>query len=195
VKYLVGFLKHPAAFKIVYTRGRNFDGIFRIVVMADSDLGGDREDGRSTMGIVAYVNESLCYGASKTIKAVVLNNTHGEYYSLTEGPQLGIWFPVPVLGDYEATEQTASVPETKCAHNTNLREHWIRSVMRFGDLTSAHIPPAWNAADIYTKALATADFDKLVELLLIDKCTHNANYQSNILDALRGEPGRTSVIW
>jgi hypothetical protein len=43
--------------------------------MADSDLGGDREDGRSTMGIVAYANESFCYGASKTIKAVVINTT------------------------------------------------------------------------------------------------------------------------
>jgi hypothetical protein len=89
--YMVGFLKHSAGFKIVYIQGRNFDGIFRVLIMADSDLGGDREDERSTMGIVAYVNESFCYGASKTIKAVVINTTHGEYYSLTEGAQLGIW--------------------------------------------------------------------------------------------------------
>ena len=153
VVYMVGFLKHSAGFKIVYIQGRNFDGIFRVLVMADSDLGGDREDGRSTMGIVAYVNESFCYGASKTIKAVVINTTHGECYSLTEEAQLGIWlarvmtglrfrvqFPVPVLGDNEAAEQTASVPETTYARNVNLREHWIRSVMRFGDLTLAHIP-------------------------------------------------------
>jgi hypothetical protein len=118
-------MKYSASFKIIYIQGRNFDGIFRILIMADStdsDLGGDREDGRSTMGIVAFVNESFCYcyGASKTIKAVVLNTTHGEYYSLTEGAQLGIWlarvmtglrfrvqFPVciPVLGDNEAANK------------------------------------------------------------------------------------------
>jgi hypothetical protein len=126
-----------------------------------------------------------------------LNTTHGEYYSLTEDAQLGIWlarvmtglrfrvqFPVPVLGDNKSAEQTASVPETKYAPNTNLREHWIRSVMRFGDLTLAHIPSAWNVANIYAKALPAADFEnKFVELLLLG--IHNINYQSKILNALR----------
>jgi hypothetical protein len=46
--------------------------------------------------------------------------------------------------------------------------------MRFCDLTLAHIPSAWNVADIYTKALPAADFEKLLELLLL-LGIHNIN--------------------
>ena len=102
---------------------------------------------------------------------------------MAAGLRFRVQFPVPVLGDNEAAEQTASVPETKYARNINLREHWIRSVMRFGDLTLAHIPSEWNVADIYTKALSSADFEKFVELLL--KGIHNIEYQSKILHTLR----------
>jgi hypothetical protein len=111
---------------------------------------------------------------------------------MAAGLRFRVQFPVPVLGDNEAAEQTTSVPETKYARDINLREHWIRSVMRFGDLTLAHIPSEWNAADIliiYTKALSSADFEKFVDLLL--KGIHNTEYQSKILHTPRDVRARS----
>jgi hypothetical protein len=192
--HAVGFLRKNQHEYIEYRRGADFNGEFRIFTMVDADLGGCHvrgKNGNSVMAGVTFVNGSHCYSYSKTTKATCLGTHHTEYYGLTEGGQMTIWiacvlrdlefpvsYPIPIVADNQSALATACVPETKNSRHINLREHWIRDVMEKGDLVVGFIRGVMNAANVGTKILPRAQFQKEGGWYL--RGIHGEDYQDEI---------------
>ena len=87
-------------------------------------------------------------------------------------------YPIPIVADNQSALATACVPETKNSRHINLREHWIRDVMEKGDLVVGFIRGVMNAANVGTKILPRAQFQKEGGWYL--RGIHGEDYQDEI---------------
>lgn len=145
----------------------------------DADWAGDRSTRRSTTGYVFTLAGGALSWRSRLQPTVALSSTEADYRAITEAGQELLWLqkmmermgfedPEPTtllsdnLGAIHLTSKSIFHGKTK---HIKIQYHWIREVVKAGDLQLRHCPTHLMVADILTKALGKTQFKNLRDQL------------------------------
>ena len=146
---------------------------------SDSDLAGQIDDRKCTGGMVFYLNESLITWVSQKQRCMALSSCEAEFMAATAAACQCIWLrnvlyqitnecmgPVILYVDNKSAIDLAKNPvfHGRSKH-IDIRYHFIRDCVERGEICIKHIPGEEQRADILTKALSTAKFEKIRKLL------------------------------
>ncbi|XP_074346193.1 secreted RxLR effector protein 161-like [Apium graveolens] len=174
-KRILRYVKGTMNFGLVYTGG----GIESLTGYSDSDLAGHVDDRRSTGGMVFYLNEGLVTWPSQKQRCVALSSCEAEFMAATAAACPEIWLrkmvsqvtgnlvkPVVLYIDIRSAIDLAKNPvfHGRSKH-IDIRYHFIRECVENGDIIIKHIAIDLQRADILTKVLPTAGFEKMRSLL------------------------------
>ena len=146
---------------------------------ADSDWGGCPDTTRSTTGWLFMLNGGPISWSSKRQKTVALSSCEAEYMASTEAAKEAIWLKgfiqelelpgfkvdaIKLFIDNNAAMKLTKNPEFhgRTKHIT-MRHHFIRERVLEGDIVPVRIDSANNLADLFTKTLPRATFERLIE--------------------------------
>ncbi|XP_074323103.1 secreted RxLR effector protein 161-like [Apium graveolens] len=163
-------------FGLVYskTSGNNI-----LTAFSDSDLGGDLVDRRSTRGMCFYLNESLITWVLQKQRCVALSSCEAEFMAATAAACQAIWLrnvlnqiaaecngPVILYVDNKSAIDLAKNPvfQGRSKH-IDTRYHFIRECVERGEIILKHVKSEVQKADVLTKALTVAKFEKMRSLL------------------------------
>ena len=164
---ILAYVNGTCGFGITYQRGTTV-GI-SLEVFADADYASRATDRRSVSG-----GAMMCAGAcvcwfSRTQKCVTLSTSEAEYVALGDAVKellflRQVWrFMIsgkgtpsfPVFEDNQGALQLSknSVSNSNSKH-IDVRHHFLRELVRQGDIIVNHVPSEYQHADILTKVLA-----------------------------------------
>jgi hypothetical protein len=177
VKRVLRYLKMTKDFKLTYAPSTTSDEIF--ITHSDADLGGNLDNARSTAGFVMSVGGGAALWGSRLQRHVSLSSTESEYTTAAATGCEIIWMRefLEEIGydiskastlflDSNSALQVAKNPEHQSTmKHVNRNYHWIRERVANGEIRLLHVPGSENIADIFTKPLGFAKFDKFRTLL------------------------------
>ena len=145
----------------------------------DSDIAGNLDDRRSTGGMCFYLNESLITWVSQKQRCVALSSCEAEFMAATAAACQAIWIrnvlnhltaecfdPVILYIDNKSAIDLAKNPvfHGRSKH-IDVRYHFIRECVERGEIVLKYVNSENQKADVLTKALETAKFEKMRDLL------------------------------
>ena len=130
----------------------------------DSDMAGDKDSKRSTIGYVFTIGGTIVSLTSKLQKVVALSTTEAECVVATEASKEMIWLQrfMEELGKKQENSNRYSQSAIHLAKNSafhsktkhiQLRYHFIRSALEDGQLKMEKIHTSQNPADMLTKGV------------------------------------------
>jgi hypothetical protein len=132
----------------------------------ESDMTGDKDSRRSTIGYVFSIGGTTVSWISKLQKVVALSTTEAEYVATTEASKEMIWLQrfMEELGKnqensrlYYDSESAIHLAKNSTFHsktkNIQLRYHFIRSTLEDGHLKLEKIHTSQNPANMLTKGV------------------------------------------
>lgn len=146
---------------------------------SDSDYASSCTDRRSTSGMAFYLNESLITWISQKQRCVALSTCEAEFMAATAAACQGIWLqkllsqvtdivpgPVTIYIDNKSAIDLAKNPvfHGRSKH-IDVRYHFIRECVNRGEIVISYIRSEKQCADILTKAMSTAKFEEMRNLL------------------------------
>ena len=163
-KHLLRYLKGTMDMKLTYAPDPSQTELF--TSYCDADHGGDRDNKRSTSGMIIKMGTGAVSWASRLQAMNTLSTTEAEYISAVSAAQEMLWlrnlftelgFPVsglPLFIDNMSALSVAKNPEHhgRMKH-LDLRFYWLRDVVHSGAINVLHVPTLEQPADILTKAL------------------------------------------
>jgi hypothetical protein len=179
LKKCARYVSRTINYSLTYTAS-NTKSNFQVRALVDSDLGGDLDTLKSTSGWLVYIESNLVAWASKlqrhvttsTAEAeisalcaaaketIILRNILKELKLLKPGPSVISCDNQPVVGICKA--KTHFGKTRHIALKTAALMEWIEK----GELVIKHISSSANTADILTKPLKKATFQKHVQTIL-----------------------------
>jgi len=137
----------------------------------DADWGSETTTRRSTSGFLVKLGGAAVSWTSKAQKTVVLLSTEAEYMSLSDTSRQLVWTrslmqetgfklsPLPLCRDNQGAIFIASnaVQEKRTKH-IDICYHYIREVVKQGQVELFFIPTEENPADMFTKIFAWDKF-------------------------------------
>lgn len=180
VKRILRYVNGTKEYGLVYTE--NF-GNHLLSGYSDSDLRGSVNDRKSTGGMAFYLSDSLITWVSQKQRCVALSTCEAEFIAATAAACQGIWLrnllnrildvntgPVVIYVDNRSAIDLAKNPvfHGRSKH-IDFRFHFIRECVENGEVIIKHIATEEQRADILTKALGTAKFEKMRALLGVKK--------------------------
>jgi hypothetical protein len=175
LRYLQGTAKMGLCFQD-YNGNRSTS----VEVFCDADWAGDIDDRKSTSGIIIKLNGCPVVWLSKKQTTVALSTAEAEYIALASAIQEMIWMnqylselqlkdpEVPLVrSDNQAAIQIATndTLHTRSKH-IDIRYHFIRQILKEGQMKLSYVSTREQEADINTKALDMSTFKYLRERLL-----------------------------
>ncbi|KAK8913818.1 hypothetical protein KSP39_PZI024059 [Platanthera zijinensis] len=169
LRYLGGTLDHG----ILYEKVENY----QLVGFSDSDWGGSFDDSKSTSGCVFSIGSGVISWQSKKQKVVALSTAEAEYNALTIAGCQTVWLRM-ILEDLMLSQRSptklncdnqAAIALTKNpmfhgrVKHVRMKYHFIRELVKNGEVEVIFCSTKDQAADIFTKALKPADFCKIKE--------------------------------
>lgn len=178
-KRVLRYLKGTAKAGLLY---KDYSGNqdTRIELFCDADWAGNVDDRKSTTGIVIKVNGCVIVWLSKKQTTVALSTAEAEYIAMATALQELIWInqyltelglkhpEAPVLrSDNQAAIQIANndVLHNRTKH-IDIRYHFIREIIRRGEVQVEWIHTKDQQADINTKGLDINTFKQLRDKLI-----------------------------
>ena len=176
-------MKGTLHYGLVYTKGC---GSYLLSGFSDSDLGGSVEDRKSTGGMAFYLDESLITWVSQKQRCVALSSCEAEFMAATTAACQGIWLQrvlsqimnikaglVVLYIDNKSAIDLAKNPvfHGRSKH-IDVRYHFIRDCVEQGLIVIKHVSTSEQRADILTKALSAAKFEKMRSLLGVRNLEH-----------------------
>lgn len=152
---------------------------------SDYDLAGNIDDRKSTGGMAFYLDESLITWISQKQRCVALSSCEVEFMAATAAACQGIWLqrvlsqisdvdvgPVTLYIDNRSAVDLAKNPvfHGRSKH-IDIRYHFIRECVEQGLIIIKHISTGEQRADILTKALSAAKFERMRKLLGVKETT------------------------
>ncbi|KAJ0967732.1 hypothetical protein J5N97_024649 [Dioscorea zingiberensis] len=144
----------------------------KLVGYCDSDLAGDIDDRKSTMGTVFFLGSSLITWLSQKQKIVALSSCEAEYIAATSATCQGIWL-ARLIADLLKKEpekfelridnkSTISLCKNPVHHerskHIDTRYHFVRECVEEGKMEVQHVSSEEQRADVLTKALGRTKF-------------------------------------
>ncbi len=172
LRYLVG----TKEFGLFYSAGNDDNSQpLQLSGYSDADWAGDRDSRRSTTGHCFLLADGAVSWLSQRQPVVALSSTEAEYVALSSAAQQGVWMR-SLLKDLGHEQKTATViaednqgaiclARNPIAHrktkHIELRHHFIREKIADGTLELRFVGTNEMAADLLTKALPRATFERL----------------------------------
>ncbi|EEB89105.1 hypothetical protein MPER_12841, partial [Moniliophthora perniciosa FA553] len=181
VKHVLRYLKGTMDIKLEYGPDPTTNDLF--VTYCDSDLGGNRDNGKSTTGYILKLGSGAVSWSSKLQPMVTLSSTEAEYIAAVAAgkeikamrnllEELGYQSqqPAKLLIDNQSTIKVAKNPEHH-GRMKHLDRHyfWLRDKVVERVITPEYLPTDANIADLLTKALGrpkVVEFRKGMGLVL-----------------------------
>lgn len=183
IKRICRYVKGTLNYGLVYTKGR---GNYILSGYSDSDLAGSIEDRKSTSGMAFYLDESLISWVSQKQRCVALSSCEAEFMAATTAACQGIWLqrvlsqiteikPGPVIL-YIDNRSAIDLAKNPVFHgrskHIDVRYHFIRECVEQRLIVIKHVNTSSQRADILTKALPAAKFEKMRNLLGVKNLKH-----------------------
>jgi len=159
VKWILRYLKGISKMHLSFRRSN-----FTLQEFSDTDLGGDLDDRKSTIGYIFTLGCTVISWKSKLQGRVSLSTTEAEYVVISKAAKEMIWLKnlLQELGKQQDDSSLFSVIclaknpilHFRCKH-IELKYHFIRNLINDGDLFLLKIPGAENPADMLTKTVTT----------------------------------------
>ena len=150
-----------------------------LVGYTDADWGTSTDSRHSISGYVFTLGGGAISWSAKKQAVVALSSTEAEYIAITHAAKEALWLralladvmgpefaraPIPLFSDNKSAIALARDntfhPRTK---HIDIRYHWIREVVERGDIELDYMETARMPADAFTKALARARLNALIE--------------------------------
>lgn len=175
-KRILRYVKGTLGFGLNYMRG---SGNYLLNGYSDSDMAGNVDDRKSTSGLVFYLNESLITWVSQKQRCVALSTCEAEFMAATAAACQGVWLrnlltqitdmkkcPVVIYINNRSAIDLARNPvfHGRSKH-IDVRYHFIRECVEKGDIVIKYVCTDDQRADVLTKAMSTAKFEKMRALL------------------------------
>jgi hypothetical protein len=173
-KRVLRYLKGTAKSSLVY-KDYNGNRNTKIEIFCDADWAGDVDDRKSTTGIIIKLNGCVVIWLSKKQTTVALSTAEAEYIAIATALQELLWMnqyltelslkdaETPVLrSDNQAAIQIATndTLHSRSKH-IDIRYHFIRDVVRRGEVELIWISTKDQEADINTKGLDVTTYKRL----------------------------------
>ncbi|XP_074374211.1 secreted RxLR effector protein 161-like [Apium graveolens] len=183
IKRICRYIKGRLHYGLIYKRGC---GNYILSGFSDSDLAGSIEDRKSTSGMAFYLDENLISWVSQKQRCVALSSCEPEFMAATNTACQGIWLqrvlsqiteikpgPVVLYIDNRSAIDLAKNPifHGRSKH-IDVRYHFIRDCVEQGLIVIKHVKTSEQRADILTKALSAAKFEKMRSLLGVKNLEH-----------------------
>ncbi|KAL1294051.1 hypothetical protein AAHE18_19G113100 [Arachis hypogaea] len=142
----------------------------------DASFASDKDDSKSTSGYVFTLNGGAVSWKSSKQATVADSTTEAEYIAASEAAKEAVWMkkfineldvvpsikePLPLLCDNNGAIAQAKEPRShKKSKHILRRYHLIREIVERGDVEIQKVAGKDNAADPFTKALGSKEFDK-----------------------------------
>ncbi|KAK0587736.1 hypothetical protein LWI29_027914 [Acer saccharum] len=171
LRYVVGTIDHGIHYK-------KFQESI-LIGYSDSDWGGDADNHKSTSGYVFNVGSGAVSWSSKKQPVVALSTTEAEFIALCVAGCQTLWLRW-MLKELKCSQEEGTV--LYCDNNSaialsknpvfhgrskhiRIKYHYIRDLVKDGEVVVKHCKTQHQIADIFTKALKTETFVKLKEKL------------------------------
>ncbi|XP_072062066.1 secreted RxLR effector protein 161-like [Arachis hypogaea] len=142
----------------------------------DANFTSDKDDSKSTSGYIFTLNGGAVSWKSSKQATVADSTTGAEYIAASEATKEAVWMkkfineldvvpsikePLPLLCDNNGAIAQAKEPRSHQKSKHILRRyHLIREIVERGDVEIQKVAGKDNAADPFTKALGSKEFDK-----------------------------------
>lgn len=151
---------------------------------SDSDLAGHVDDHSSTGGMLFYLNEGLVTWSSQKQRCVALSSCDAEFMAATAAACQAIRLrkmvgqvtenyiePVVLyIGNRSAIDLAKNQYHGRSKY-IDIRYHFIIECVENGEIVVKHISMDLQRADVLTKALPAARFEKMMTLLGVKDLT------------------------
>lgn len=169
VKHLLRYVKRTRSHKLVFGSKRAQNGF--VEGYADADYAGDVDTRRSTTGFVFFVRGSLVSWKSRRQQSVTLSTTEAEYLAIGDCSKHGLWIcrllqylclvdpinvpiKLPLSNDNQGAVFLCNEASVKNrSKHIDIRHHFIRELVRGGQITVSHVSTTDMPADVLTKAV------------------------------------------
>jgi len=173
-RHVLRYLKRYRNLYITYGGERELS----VLGYSDADWASDPNDRKSFTGYVFMINEGAVSWSSYKQPTMATSTTAAEYMAMSDTSrevvarlhlfeELNINIPTPVVlcdstGALVVSEDPTNYQRTK---HIDIRYHYIRHVVKNGQVTINHVPGDENPADLLTKALGPNRHQKLLTSL------------------------------
>lgn len=141
----------------------------------DADWAGDKSTRRSTTGYVFTLAGGALSWKSRLQPTVALSSTEAEYRAVTEAGQELLWLRrmMDAFGCHDSDPTILQSDNLGAIHlssksifhgrtkHIEIQHHWIREIVKQGDIKLQHCPTEEMVADLLTKPLGKRQFLKL----------------------------------
>jgi hypothetical protein len=161
--HVIGYIKNTLDYGLTYSR--DFD--LTPTAYVDADYGGCRDSRRSTSGYVFTMAGGVVSWSSKRQAAVATSTVEAEYVAMSRCAQQMVWmhswlrevdidYSLPGLmkGDNRgAISLTKNTRDHGKVKHIDIRHHYIRDLLKSGDISIEYVTSADNLVDLFTKPL------------------------------------------
>ena len=164
LKRLLRYLKTTRDYSLTYYKSNKENR--KLIGYTDSDLASNFEDRKSTSGYLFKYGECLISWKSSKQNIVALSSTEAEYIGLTKAAQETIWLKqtlnelnhkteqVLIYCDNQSSISLSKNPEFHArSKHIDIRHHFIREMIKEGELKIEYLSKDEMPADLLTKGL------------------------------------------
>ena len=177
VRKLLAYLKATKDLRIVFRRG----GDLKLSLSADADYADICNDRRSVSGVAVMLGNTVVSASSTTQHCVTLSTSRAEYVAIAHGAKTALAikavldFVQPhlsgrVIDMYKDNDGAKVLAETlrgsPRSKRIDVRFHFLRGLVRLGQITIHNITSAEQHADILTKPLGREAFRRPRDFLI-----------------------------
>lgn len=170
-KRILRYLKGTTSYGIFYRKGGEKD----LFGFTDSDYAGDEEDSKSTSGYVFLLSSGAVSWMSKKQPIVTLSTTEAEFVAAAASACQAVWMrqtlrnlshvqesSTVIMCDNSSTIKLSKNPVMHGrSKHIKVRFHFLRDLVKDGEIELLHCVTQEQVADLMTKALKLEAFQKL----------------------------------
>ena len=177
VRKIITYLKARKDLGVVFQRG----GDLKLSVFADADYADRCNDRRSVLGVADMLQNTAVSGSSTTQHCVTLSKSEAEYVAMAHGANTALEIKavldfvqphlsgraVDMYEDNEGAKPLAENPQgSHRIKHIDVRFHFLRELVRLGQVTIHSVASAEQHADVLTKPLGLEAFRRHRDFLM-----------------------------
>ena len=175
IKRILKYLRGTASMGILY---RPAVKTGEVEVFSDADFAGEPSTRRSVSGMVSMYSGGAITWMSRRQQCVSLSTTEAEYIAVSEAGKEAVWLnrllggitslnsvPTLMCDNASAIKLAMNGEFHKRSKHIDVRHHYVRDLLKAGQVSMKFIPSKNQIADICTKPVTRATFVILCKLL------------------------------